>query len=481
MSVKTYRELNPTARSQVDRAKTAAQSKNYDYAITLLIATLKDEPLYLEGRKLLRAVEIQKYQTTGTLTKQMANMTTSTLAMKLSTKKTPQEQMIAAEEILQRDPYNYKANVAIGEAAIALGSPETKCFVYETLANAKADAKPGDKSVVPILRTLAEAYMEAKQPDKAVSTLERVLGIDPRDGDSLSLLKNAQAAVSHEKWEEAQKKEDFREALKDKGESEQLESQSKIVKSTDAIEEQIQFSYQKWQQDAATPSLAAAHAKKIGQLYEQRNEFANAIPWFQAAFESGGSLDSSLEQHIGDLRLKGGEAEIYELKEAMAQQTDPEAQKQYQDAITQKEAELNKVQMDLAEARVKAHPNDGEFRFQLGEALFKDGQYKRATEELQQAINAAPNIRYPALNLLGLAFMKRNMIDFAISRFLEADNDLPDMTQDIKKEITYNLGLAYDAAKQPEKALEQWKKIYVVAMNYRDVAARVEASYGNNS
>jgi tetratricopeptide (TPR) repeat protein len=100
---------------------------------------------------------------------------------------------------------------------------------------------------------------------------------------------------------------------------------------------------------------------------------------------------------------------------------------------------------------------------------------------LQQAITAAPNIRYPALNLLGLAFMKRNMIDFAISRFLEADNDLPDMKEEIKKEISYNLGLAYETAKQPEKALEQWKKIYVVAMNYRDVAARVEASYGNGA
>lgn len=476
MSVKTYRELNPTGRSQVDRAKTAAQSKNYDYAVTLLLATLKDEPLYLEGRKLLRAVEIQKYKTTGTLTRQMTSMRTGTLAMKLSTKKTPQEQLIAAEEILQTDPYNPKANAAVGEAGLALGCPEMKCFAYETLAEEKKDAKPGDKAAIAILRTLAEAYMESKEPDKATNTCEKILNLDPRDGDALSLLKNAQAAVSHVKWEEAQKTDDFRKALKDEKESENLESQSKIVKSSDAIEEQIQISYQKWQDD---PNNRAAHAKKIGQLYEQRNEFANAIPWFQAAFEAGGSLDSSLEQHIGDLRLQAGDAEIHELKEAMAQQTDPEVQKQYQDTIDAKDAELNKVRLELTDARVKAHPNDGEFRFFFGEALYKDGQYKRATEELQQAINTQPSIRFPALNLLGLAFMRRNMIDFAINKFAEAEHDLPDMKEEIKKEITYNLGLAYEANKQPEKALDQWKKIYVVAMNYRDVAARVEASYGN--
>ena len=479
MSVKAYRELNPTARSQVDRAKTAAQSKNYDYAITLLMATLKDEPLYLEGRKLLRAVEIQKYKTTGTLTRQMSSMRTQALAMKLSGKKTPQEQLAAAEEILQTDPYNQKANAALGEAGLALESPEIKCFAYETLAGAFADAKAGDKSAVPILRTLAEAYLEAKQPDKAVSTCERILAIDQRDGDALSMLKNAQAAVSHEKWEEAQKTDDFRKALKDEKESENLESESKIVKSSDAIEEQIQITYQKWQE--ADEKSKPAHAKKIGQLYEQRNEFANAIPWFQAAFESGGSLDSSLEQHIGDLRIKSGESEIHELKEAMAQQTDAEVQAQYQAAIDAKETELNKVRLQLSEERVKAHPNDGEFRFFYGEALYKDGQYKRASEELQQAINTQPSIRFPALNLLGLAFMKRNMIDFAISKFAEAEHDLPDMKEDIKKEITYNLGLAYEVNKQPEKALEQWKKIYVVSMNYRDVAARVEASYGNGA
>jgi hypothetical protein len=33
--------------------------------------------------------------------------------------------------------------------------------------------------------------------------------------------------------------------------------------------------------------------------------------------------------------------------------------------------------------------------------------------------------------------------------------------------------------KQSDKALEQWKKIYEVDMGYRDVSARVEASYGD--
>lgn len=473
MSVKAYRDLNPTARSQVDRAKTAAQSKNYDYAITLLIATVKDEPLYLEGRRFLRTVEILKYKGTGTLTRQMANMRTSTLAMKLVTKKAPQDQLAAAEEILQSDPYNHKANMAIADAATALECPELKCFALETIA----EGKPKDKSAIVNLHLLAKAYMEAKQHKRAEDTYQRILEIDSRDGEAISGQKEASAALSHEKWDEAQKTEDFRKALKDEKESEQLESQSKIVKSADAIEEQIQFHYQKWQEEPNNPN----HSKKIAQLYEQRNEFGNAIPWYQEAFRAGGGIDSSLERVIGDMKVRAAESEIAAYREAMEQQTDPEVKAQYQTAIEQKEGELNQVQLELAEAWVRAQPNDGELRFKLGEALYRVGQYKRATEELQQAVNTQPSVRYPALNLLGLTFMKRNMIDFAISKFAEAEHDLPDMKEEIKKDVTYNLGLAYEASNQPEKALEQWKKIYNVHMSYRDVAARVEASYGNGA
>src|SRR5258708_3534310 len=138
MSLKSERDLNPTSRNQVSRAKTAAQSKNYDYAITLLQAVLKDEALYLEGRRYLRAVEIQKYEATSSFARQMTSMKMTGGVMKLSSgKKTPEEQLIQAEEILALDPYQLKANIMVGEAGAALGYPEFKTFAYETLAKGK--------------------------------------------------------------------------------------------------------------------------------------------------------------------------------------------------------------------------------------------------------------------------------------------------------------------------------------------------------
>jgi len=467
MSLKAERDLNPTSRNQVDRAKAAVQSKNYDYAITLLQAVLKDEPLFLEGRQRLRAVEIQKFKAMNSFNRQMTSVRVAASAMKLSSaKKTPEEQLIQAEEILAQDPYQAKANIMIGDAGTALGHPEFKCFAYETLA----DGRPTDKAV---LNSLAQAYMEAKNPSKAENTFARIIEIDPRDGDALSGLKNASAAQASKvgKWDTAT---DYRDVLKSKTEAEQLEQEAKVVKSAEAIEEQIALCYQRHQAEPTNP----AHSKAIAYLFLQKNDYGTAIQWYEHAFEAGKRNDSSLEKIIGDLRLKKTEQELQGLREQLAAQTDPELQAQTRTALEQKEQELNDVRLFLAEARVRAQPNEGEFRYDLGEALYKIGQYKRATEELQQSLKQ-PSVRYQALNLMGMAFIKRGMLDFAIKQLSLAESELPVMDE-IKKEITYNLGLAYEVIKQPEKALEQWKKIYEVDMAYRDVAARVEASYGGN-
>ncbi len=134
------------------------------------------------------------------------------------------------------------------------------------------------------------------------------------------------------------------------------------------------------------------------------------------------------------------------------------------------------MRLEQAEARVRAHPNDGEYHFQLGEALFRVGQYKRSLTELQMGLKQ-PSVRYQALNLMGLCFLRQGMLDLAVKRFTDAQSELPGLDDDLKKEITYNLGTALEANQEQGKALEEFKKIYEVDMGYRDVATRVEASY----
>lgn len=475
MSLKSERELESEAKGMVARAKAAAQSKNYDYTINLLQAVLKKEPLFLEGRRFLRAIEIQKYKALSSFNRQMLSMKVSTAAMKLSSaaKKEPAEQLLMAEEVLALDPFHHKANILVGDAGTKLGFAEFRAFAYETLAHevlTEGKMKPADKA---ILNTLAGTYMELNDPVKAEKTYARILELDPRDGDALSGLKNASAAHASRSGGWEKEGSDYRNALKNKGEAIELEQASKVVKSTEAIDEQIRINLEKHEADPASP----LHARVLAQLFLQKNDLPNAIQFYEHAFEVGGRIDPSIEKIIGDLKIKKIEQELQELTEAHAAQTDPEVQAQYLAAMDQKKIEIDQVRVMQAEARVRAHPNDGQYHFELGEALYRIGEYKRALQEFQQGLKQ-PSVRYQALNLMGMSFMKQGMLDLAMKRFSEAETELPVM-DDLKKEIVYNLGLAYEATQQPEKSLDQWKKIYEVDMSYRDVAQRVEASYGN--
>jgi tetratricopeptide (TPR) repeat protein len=432
MSLKVERDLNPTNRDRVNRAKAAAQSKNYDYAISLMQAALKDEPLFLDGRRFLRAVEIQKYKALSTFSKQMLGMKMASVAVKLSTigKKEPVEQLPIAEEILALDPFQQKANAVVGDAGVALGYPEFKALSYETLA----EGNPANKA---FLNTLAETYMELKDPAKAEKTYGRILEIDPRDGDALSGLKNASAANASQKggWETSGG--DYRKVIKDIKESEQLEAEAKVVKSTESIDEHIQLNFAKHEAEPNNP----IHSKAIAQLYLGKNDYSSAVQWFEHAYESGGRIDSSLEKTIGDLKMKHIEQELQVLNTDLAQQTDPEQQASIQSAIEAKGREINQVRLFLAEARVRAQPNEGQFHFDLGFALYNVGEYKRALQEFQLSLRL-PSVRYQALNLMGQCFRKQGMKDLAIKRFSEAASELLAMDE-LKKEITYNLGLAY--------------------------------------
>ncbi len=107
--------------------------------------------------------------------------------------------------------------------------------------------------------------------------------------------------------------------------------------SDDNIEEQIQAHYQKWERERSNPK----HALAIATLYEQRKEYANAVPWFQHAFDVGGRVDVSLERRILDLCIQAGKDEIASIQAAADAEKTPECQVDYQKAIDKKLDELN--------------------------------------------------------------------------------------------------------------------------------------------
>ena len=111
--------------------------------------------------------------------------------------------------------------------------------------------------------------------------------------------------------------------------------------SDDQIEQQIQAHYEKFQQDRLNPK----HSLAIADLYEQRKEYANAVPWIQCAFEQGGSVDHALEDRILDLQIFALKQELTGLQghEGAVLKYEPESLPELKAAVDKKLGELNKL------------------------------------------------------------------------------------------------------------------------------------------
>src|SRR6266581_6555406 len=133
MAIKTEKELSETQRSHWLKAVAAIELRNFDYAISLLQAILKQEPQFLTGRQLLRRTEVTKSKSAK---KSFFNISTAPIAVmkaQRKIKKDPKRAIEMLEKVLEEEPYNRQANLVLKDAAVAAGWPEIGVFALRTL------------------------------------------------------------------------------------------------------------------------------------------------------------------------------------------------------------------------------------------------------------------------------------------------------------------------------------------------------------
>ncbi|MCC6354640.1 MAG: tetratricopeptide repeat protein [Verrucomicrobiae bacterium] len=464
MAVTRESELTPRQRESIKKARQAAQRDNFDYVVTLLQQLLKEVPGYLDGRKLLRETCIRKSKAGSRIMQSLSSLSTAPAIMKAQglAKKNGQEALNVLEQVLVDDPFNEQANSLMSQIARDLDMAETACFAHEILQR----AKPND---IPNLLLLGKLYLELRDP-RALEVFEAVLDVDPRNNDALSNLKAAEAIRTMERvgWGEAG---DYRQLIKDSDEAEQLEQTARISKSHDAIDKLIAEHYDRFQADPNN----VLEARKIGELYRQKGDLPNALAFYEHAHELANKADPHIERTIFEIRVQQYDELIKQWEHFVAENPDHPDHAQHAQTLETNRKERADLVLSEARARVAKYPNDLQFRFELGEALFNAGQHSDAIPELQAALRQ-PNVRVRAMTLLSLCFRAKGMLDMAAKRLEEADAELRAM-DDSKKDILYNLGLIYEDMGDKAKAIDAFKKIYEVDYGYRDVARRVEDSY----
>ncbi len=446
------------------RALTSVQTNNTEYAVSLLQAVLKDEPGFIEGRRVLRKCGIlicgldnKKKGIFGMSGGGMAFMKISSQA-----KKDPNLALPLIEKELEKDPINEQLNDLLFDVALKLELPQTAAFALETV---RIYAPENTK----LLHKLAEFYLSNNDPNSAVAVYNDIIKQTPTDSAAIKGSKDSSARASMQKsrWDENTS---MRDLMRNITENEELEQATRTGLTKEQLEARRDKAIEKYSID--TNNLAAV--KDLANIYEQLEDWANSYTFFHWAHALSNG-DIALTTKAGIMRDRALEHELRTLEQALAEDPEnPDLQSQLAERRSARLAE----QVKEAKQRIEQNPTDPQLRFELGQALYRSGDYTGAIPHLQQATRN-PHIRTKVLLMLGRTFRAKNMYDLAIKQLSDALADLHAM-DGIKKEVLYEKGQIHHEMGDRAAALDSFKQIYEVDYGYRDVAQRVESSYAND-
>jgi len=456
----TEAELPAELKDHWKSAKASVERKNPGYAVKFLQAILKQEPGFLNARKLLRQAEI--YETgasPGSGKKGLFGTSgggAGTLAR--ASKKDPVAALVAIEKELEKDPFNGAINDVLHDTCLKVNLLSTAAFALET-------AKKGNPENTKLSHKLAQFYILRDMHAEAAIVYQDIVKQDQSDGAAIKGEKDCSAKASMQK-NNLSESSSFRDIIMS-DEAAELEMASRSALTKDQLLEKVGILAAKYQEDPNDLNVV----KDLAATYEQLEDWASAQQFFDWAHQiSGGDVAlRSKAEAMGDRSKALGIADL----EAQAAADPDNADLQSQLAGI-KAGRLDERLVECKQ-RVDQNPTDPKLRYELGHAFYDAGKHSEAIPHLQQATRN-PHIRTKVLLLLGRTFYAKGMIDLAIKQLKDANAELVAMDS-TKKEILFELGVIYHDAGRKDEGLECFKQIYEIDYGYRDVAARVEGSY----
>jgi tetratricopeptide (TPR) repeat protein len=462
MPEKSINEISREARTLYTKAQEASQRENGDYALALYQQVLEKEPGFFEGRKALRAEQFKKAGAkTGFFKKMMSGAGSSPLVAKaqVTIRSNPAGAMAIGEQILTSDPNSSAGHKIIVEAAKALELPRTAVLSYDTLVK----NSPKD---VNLAIEFAHACGEAGEPKKGERHLIELQREHPTNGELNQALKDMSARTTlteggYNALEGG--KGSYRDILKNKSEAVLLEQEKRTVKNEDVNDKLIREYETRLQSEPNNLKLV----RSLAEIYTEKKQYDKAFELYDRVKNSEMGNDPSLEQAIARTRVRQFDFQI--------EQINPFAPDHAQQVEKLKADKLN-FQVEDCQKRVEKYPTDLTIRFDMGVLYFQIGKISEAITEFQKA-QQNPNKKLAAMGYLARCYTQKKMYDFAVRTYQNVIKEKLVFDEE-KKEFIYNLAGVLETMGKKDEAVEQLKLIYEVDGGYKDVAARVEASYG---
>jgi tetratricopeptide (TPR) repeat protein len=465
MAEKTMSQIPRPVREQYQKGMTAFERKNFEYAMALFNQVLAQEPAFFDCRQALRVCQHKKSGGSSSFFKRMLSGAGSSPLLakaQIAGLKDPLEAIKTAEQILNSDFNSVAAHKLLADAALAADLPKTAVLSLEIVVKNAPKDEDAQKD-------LARAYSAAGEGEKAEQIMAELMRQHPGDLRLADELKDisARKTLAEGGYDSLSSGTgSYRDILKDKERSVELEQESRQVKTDDVAQRQVA----KLEAELALEPNNMKKLRSVAELFAQQKDFDRALATYQRIIDKEGAADSSLQKAIAETTIKKLEQTIAQL--------DPQAP-EYAEKSAQLKAERDKYILSEVRQRAERYPGDLGIRFELAELLFKLGNINEAMPEFQKA-QANPHKRLQAMAYLGQCFAARGMYDMAASQLQAALKEKP-VFDDEKKEMTYALGSVLEKMSKQDEADELYKQICQVDMGFKDVMAKVEASYKRKS
>ncbi|MDH4241050.1 MAG: hypothetical protein OEW48_15945 [Phycisphaerae bacterium] len=440
-----------------ERARKAADTQNFDYAIEMYLEGIRYDPDALEqGHLRLFELALKRQGKDGKKPSMMERM-------KHMRGKTPLEQMLNAEYLLAKDPDHLPYAEAMLKAAVSGGYRRTVGWIANLIFQANnASSRPSANTYV----LLKDSYKAIGQYDKAIVACQLASKLKPQDADLADEFKNLTAELTMALGKYDQEG-DFRQSIKDREEQEKLQSQQAVVKTEDYKQSAVNEARTAYMQDPNLPKNIFGLAQTLSEMQESKAD-KEAIDLLEKAYKT--KNDFSYKQRAGLIRMKQLRRKIRRAKAAVeASGDDSEAKAR----LSQLNARLNSVELEHYRSCVANYPTDLQAKFEYGIRLIRNKKFDEAIPLFQEA-QKDPRHKISSMGKIGLCFFLKGWYADAIDIFTQAIDTYEIKDDGVAKELRYNLARSYEQKGNTEKALEIYRKIAQLDFAYLDVRQRVD-------
>jgi tetratricopeptide (TPR) repeat protein len=445
------------ARTFFEKARNAAESKNYDYAIEMYLDGLQRAPDALEeGHLPLCELGLQRRGRGGKKPSMVERV-------KRLRGRTPLEQMLNAEYLFAKDPDHTPYAEAMLKAAVEGGYHRTAHWIANLIFQTNnAIEKPSLATYI----LLKDCYKAMGQYDKAVAAAQRAVRMKPDDKELADEFKNLSAELTMSKGKYGLEG-DFRQSIRDRETQARLYSQDRMIKTEDYRVSAVEEARKAYAKD---PDLAKNIFNLADALADLEKDDAEdeAIQLLHTAAES--QKDFRFKDRAGLLQIRQHRRRLRAAKKQLkAQPTDAAAQARVRE-LTET---LHRTELEHYRLCVENYPTDLSAKYEYALRLMRSERYNEAIPLFQDA-QKDPRRRISAMDKIGYCFFMKGWYADAIDVFSRAIDAYEIKDDAIAKELRYNLARAHESQEDKDRALELYRRIAQLDFGYKDVSERVD-------